>query len=186
MNTSTFSSRLQDGLLGEGKISKWLIGRGFNVLPAYEIEQSSGKGPRLFTGNGNLICPDLLCFKVGKVVWIEAKSKSAFTWYRKTKTWQTGIDRKHWNHYQEVAKQSPWDVWLLFLHRPGALAKDTPDGMESPTGLYGNSIQKLIHCIDHEHENWGPSGMVYWSIENLLLLADYNSVEYTTDTCSAV
>lgn len=160
----SFSERLQTGLLGEGEIARWFNDKGYAVLPAYEVEMNNGKGPRIFTAEGSLISPDLLVFNSRKVFWIEAKTKSAFTWHRASQTWQTGIDRKHWSHYLQVAQRTPWPVWILFLHRPGSIAKDTPEGMTSPCGLFGNTIEKLNANIHHEHENHGPSGMVYWTI----------------------
>jgi hypothetical protein len=163
----SFDRTLKEGLIGEGEISRMLIARGYIVLPAYQIEQQHGKGPRLFTAEGQLIAPDMLVFKENKVIWVEAKTKSAFTWHRASQTWQTGIDRKHWSHYVEVDSKTPWPVWLLFLHRNGFIAKDTPDGMISPSGLFGNSVRVLKLSIHHEHENHGPSGMVYWTVDML-------------------
>ena len=83
-------------------ICKKLRRNGWNVLPAYEISEQK-KSPRLFTSEcGNLIIPDLLVFKDDKIMWVEVKSKSAFTWHRKTETWQTGLDNNYWNDYISV------------------------------------------------------------------------------------
>lgn len=105
-------------------------------------------------------------------MWVEAKTKTAFTWYRKTKTWQTGIDKRHWEEYKQVADGVDIPVWLLFLHRVGNTAKDTPEGMKSPSGLFGNNIVKLQATVDHISSKWGTSGMVYWDIASLVLLVD--------------
>jgi hypothetical protein len=172
----SFTEKLAVGRLGEDAISRWLIRKKFFVLPAYEIMVHHGKGPRLFGPNGNLISPDLMVFKGDRVEWIEAKHKSAFSWHRKTGTWQTGIDRRHWRDYLEVEKTTPFPVWLFFLHCPGGEAKDTPGGMRSPSGLFAGMISDLYRCIDHEHENHGPSGMVYWRESSLKKLAEYLEV----------
>jgi hypothetical protein len=169
----SFNDRLKTGLLGEDEISRWFIRKSFQVLPAYQIEVNHGKGPRLFTPDGQFISPDLLIFNSKKILWIEAKTKSAFTWHRQSNTFQTGIDRRHWNHYLEVEKRTPFPVWILFLHRQGCIAKDTPAGMESPSGLFGNSVPELNRTIHHQHDNWGPSGMVYWTVNALKKLADF-------------
>ncbi len=163
----SFEVQLKTGMLGEGEISRWFMQRGWSVLPAYEIEQSHGKGPRLFQSSGQLISPDLLVFKEESVYWVEAKTKSSFTWHRASRTWQTGIDRRHWLHYVEVERRTPFPVWILFLHRFGQSAKDTPDGMISPHGLFGNTVEYLLPNIHHEHANHGPSGMVYWTVDSL-------------------
>jgi len=169
----SFESQLQTGLLGEGEIARHLIKHGYHVLPAYQIEVDHNKGPRLYTADGNLIAPDLLAFSSGRVLWVEAKTKSAFTWHRSSATWQTGIDRRHWLHYVEVDERTPWPVWIFFLHRKGLIAKDTPFGMISPSGLFGNTVFKLKTTIHHEHENHGPSGMVYWTVDALRKIEDF-------------
>lgn len=164
---SRFEESLAVGQMGEGEIARWFISKGYSVLPAYEVEQHHGKGPRLFTFGGQVVSPDLLVFNADKVMWVEAKTKTAFTWHRGSRTWQTGIDRRHWREYLRVNEITPFPVWILFLHRPGGLAKDTPEGMISPSGLFGNEIGFLAEHIHHEHENHGPSGMVYWTVESL-------------------
>ena len=61
----------------------------------------------------------------------------------------------------------------IFLHRPGCRAKDTPDGMVSPCGLYGENILVLQSCVDHEcpPNRFCPSGMVYWQESSLRKLS---------------
>ena len=173
----TFAEALQVGLLGEGQIARWFNSRGWDVLPAYEVQTDSGKGPRLFTANyGNLITPDLLVFNDSQILWVEAKTKSAFTWHRITESFQTGIDSRHWRDYLTVNEVTPFPLWILFLHKPGSRAKDTPRDKISPTGLYGQEIGKLQQTVDHEHENHGPSGMVYWQETALRKLCEYKAL----------
>jgi len=173
---TSFTENLVEGRIGEGQIALWLNSRGWNVLPAYEIEIETGKGPRFFTAKqGQLVTPDLLVFKSQEIMWVEAKRKSAFTWYRKTNGFQTGIDKRHWEHYLEVKAVSQFPLWLLFLHGPGE-AKDTPEGKVSPSGLYGGEIDVLQQSIDHTSDRWGASGMVYWRKESLTMLATYENL----------
>ena len=63
-----------------------------------------------------------------------------------------------------------WDLWLMFLHK-GGVAKDSP---LSPSGLYGGEILYLKNHICHESDKWGKSGMVYWNINTLEKLANYD------------
>jgi len=161
------------GVAGESAIAQWLRRRGFCVLPVYEKIVSEGKGPQLYLPEGSLIVPDLFTFKADKVLWIEAKHKTAFSWHRITERWVTGIDLRHYADYQEVDKVTPWPVWLLFLHE-GGQAKDSP--ADSPAGLFGNELAKLTKCENHRHENWGKSGMVYWAIASLVKLAELKEV----------
>jgi hypothetical protein len=168
-----FEQQLKVGLIGESEIAQWFISKGYHVLPAYQIELPHGKGPRLFTSTGQLISPDMLVFNSTKIFWIEAKTKSSFTFHRLTRSWQTGIDRKYWQHYLQVQNLVPWDIWILFLHRQGPPAKDTPEGFISPHGLFGNTITFLKDHIDHEHENHGPTGMVYWQHKHLKIIPSF-------------
>ncbi len=171
---------LSDGKIGESHIACWLkVVRGRNVLPVYEKQISDGKGPQVFMADGSqLTAPDILVFGGAKqAVWIEAKHKSAFSWHRKTGRWTTGIDLHHYEHYLKIAESYPeWPVWLMFLHRPGCAAKDTPGGMESPHGLYGEDIQVLRALENHRSHNHGKTGMVYWAKDSLRKLAEYDEV----------
>jgi len=157
----------QYGIAGESAITAWLRSRGFTVLPVYEKVIDEGKGPQLYLPERSLIAPDLFTFKHDKVLWVEAKHKTAFSWHRLTQRWVTGIDLRHYQDYLVIDKETPWPVWLLFLHE-GGQAKDSPPN--SPAGLFGNSLSKLAQCENHRHSNWGRSGMVYWAIDNLLKL----------------
>ena len=170
----TFQRMLQMGKTGEGIIAQWMKRRGYSVLPVYEKEQGDYKGPALYTVEGSLIAPDMVVFRQdGKAVWIEAKTKSAFTWHRNTQRWVTGIDLRHYIDYLQVQQVSPWPVWLLFLHFPGQ-AKDSPTGC--PHGLFGQSITYLQHHENHRHQNGGRGGMVYWAHDTFKKLAELQEV----------
>ena len=175
----TFERNLATGQLGESTISKWLQERGHAVFPAYQIEYSTGKGPQLFAKYGDLVLPDLLAFRDGKIQWFEAKHKSCFTWHRNSEKWVTGIDLRHYGEYQEVAARTSLPVWLLFLHQnPKPSESDLGYGCPSacPTGLFGNEINTLAACENHRSDRYGPSGMVYWAYESLRLFADTGEV----------
>lgn len=159
-----FEESLKFGQAGESDIARWLRRRGCTVLPVYEKIMDTGKGPQLFTSNVNLIAPDMLTYNGSKIAWVEAKHKTAFTWHRITHRWTTGVDLRHYKDYLVVSEESPWPVWMLFLHR-GGIAKDTPPNkQESPSGLFGNEIGVLRDQESHRSENWGRTGMVYWAL----------------------
>jgi len=167
-----FHQRLAEGKLGESIIATWLKSRGFNILPIYEKEIDEGKGPTVFSADGrDIIAPDLLVFNNEKIFWIEAKHKEAFTLYRKTNEFMTGIDLKHYEDYLRISKLVDWPVWLMFLQK-GGTAKDSP---KSNSGFYGQSLQNLDKTIHHYSYNWGDTGMVYWSENVLIRIADYDS-----------
>lgn len=173
-----FAEQLYFGKVGEGRIARWLISRGWTVLPVYEKEIHEGKGPVVYSANSNLIAPDMLAFKLDEIKWIEAKTKSSFSWHRKTNKWVTGIDLRHYDDYLKVSKLCCWSMWLLFLHIDSCGAKDTPKeliGM-SPIGLFGNTLSFLSQHENHRHDNWGKAGMVYWTRDSLQKITSIESL----------
>lgn len=167
---SNFESQLKAGKVGESEIAGWLRSRGLHVLPVYEIEKGQYAGPAVYSASGaSIIAPDILAFNDEKIIWIEAKHKSAFTWHRISQRFVTGIDLHHYQEYLKLVELVSWPVWLLFLQR-GGTAKDSH---QSPAGLYGENIEILATKENHRHNNWGKCGMVYWAEESLRKLADY-------------
>lgn len=167
---TTFQESLQRGKVGESAIAQWLKEQGFSILPVYEIEKHQGKGPQVFSLGGELVAPDMLAFNNRNqvVIWVEAKHKTGFSWYRIASQWTTGIDLRHYGDYCKLADSSPWPVWLAFLHR-GGQAKDS--GV-SPSGLFVQDLKYLRAHESHRSDRWGPSGMVYWSIDSLIKMGD--------------
>jgi hypothetical protein len=159
-----FKQQLSVGQTGESVIAKWFIRRGFVVLPVYDVPEDASKGPRVFTSGERLIAPDMLAFKVDNVIWVEAKTKSAWSMHRNTGDWVTGIDLHHYLHYQELQRQSGHHVILAFLQR-GGIAKG--DAYPSPAGLYIQALDNLRRNEHHRYNgtnNYGKSGMVFWAI----------------------
>lgn len=174
-----FDETLARGRVGEGAISRWLQGRGHSVFPAYEIEKHSGKGPQLFAASGDLVLPDLLAFRAGSVIWFEAKHKTRFAWHRNSQNWTTGIDLRHYDEYQQVAIRTGLPVWLLFLHpqaEPSEADKAHGCPPLCPTGLFGGDIAELSKTESHRSDRYGKSGMVYWTVDALRLLANADEV----------
>lgn len=165
-----FQSQLAFGQIAETDIARWLIRRGNVLLPIYEKEIDTGKGPRIFYEAGDFIAPDLLVLRGSNgIYWIEAKHKTVFTWHRKTQRWTTGIDQHHYNQYCKVRDFLGFTVWLLFLHessRPDSRDLRCGCPPECPTGLFGGDLDWLRLAENHDHPNHGRSGMVYWAYEN--------------------
>lgn len=170
-----FERTLAFGQMGESLISRWLQSRGHAVFPAYQVEHQTGKGPQLFAASGDLVLPDLLTFRGGKVHWFEAKHKTCFTWHRISGKWTTGIDLRHYCEYQEVALRTSLPVWILFWHpmaEPSDADKAHGCPPRCPTGLFGKDITVLARCESHRSDRHGRSGMVYWAHDALRLLAE--------------
>jgi hypothetical protein len=177
MSKSDFEYYLSFGFHGEHLIRDYLRTQGFYVLPAYELESTGNfKGPRFFGPRCEYITPDMLAFYEKSIMWVEAKTKSAFTWHRLTKRYVTGIDWRCWVDYNKVAKSSEVPVFLYFLQQPGHKAKDTPDyAGPSPNGLFSGEINYLGRHINHIFPKEAPA-MVYWAEDSLTKIAEYQDV----------
>jgi hypothetical protein len=171
---TAFTQALAIGKTGESLIALWLRSRGYCILPAYEVELNTGKGPRIFAAEHELVAPDLFAFSRERMFWIEAKHKAAFSHHRITDKWVTGIDLRYYEDYLRLNEITPWPIWLMFLHR-GGQAKDSPP--DSPAGLFGGELGYLSRHENHRHENWGNGGMVYWAHETLRHLASWQEIE---------
>lgn len=185
----SFNDNYAFGRIAEGLIARWLMREGWSLLPAYEIEIPSGKGPRLFAVGEELVAPDILAMKRARkkfiFQWHEAKHKTRFTWrYSDAKKWQTGIDLRHYLDYIKVQEQTV-DVRILFLHSSAIPSQfDLEHGAPSscPTGLYGQSLRYLM---EHEHhrDRYDKYGreypMVYWNEDDLIRLATLQEVRTT-------
>lgn len=185
----SFARSLEIGRVAEGLIAAWLQSRGTAVMPAYEIEKSSGKGPQLFSAEGDFVSPDMLAFTHGGIVWVEAKHKTHFTWHRASQQWTTGIDLRHYGEYLEVEKRTRLPVWLMFYHRePTPSESDIAHGCpeECPVGLFGGRLIDLVVAENHRSPSYDPgragatghgrSGMVYWAASRLNPLATKDEV----------
>ena len=183
--STAFERQLAFGQIAETQIAMWVISRGNLVLPIYDVEIKTGKGPRLFGGdNKELVAPDLLVMSSGGVYWLEAKHKTVFSWYRKDRRWVTGIDIRHYLDYRKVAQQSPWEVWLLFLHRTETpWDSDIKHGCpeKCPVGLFGNTLAYLSDRESHRSDRHGRTGMVYWAADKLKRLATLDEINATTN-----
>jgi len=183
LSNAEFQKQLAFGQQAETAIAKWVMRRGSLVLPIYDIEYDTGKGPRLFDRDGEYIAPDLLVINKHKqVLWIEAKHKTVFTWHRISKPpcWTTGIDRNHYQGYLRIQNRIDWPVWLLFLHRSSQPdARDLTHGCPEscPVGLFGDTLERLAKCVNHESPKWGRYGMVYWSAASLKELGPLSEFE---------
>jgi hypothetical protein len=170
LSREPFQASLAWGQQAETEIAKWLLHKGAIILPVYDVECNSGKGPRVFCKEAEYVAPDLFCWAKGKALWIEAKHKEVFTRYRIKDIWETGIDLRHYENYCKLRDIIGLSVWVFFLHkskvpRPeDAKYLDCP--AECPTGLFGREINDLRQNESHR-SNKHAHGMVYWSHDYL-------------------
>lgn len=184
----SFNDKYAYGRIAEGQIAHWLVqAEGWIILPAYEIEIPSGKGPVLSTLLAQLIVPDILAMRYKhrkfQLRWHEAKHKTRFTWrWKDARAWQTGIDLRHYLDYIKVQEQT-FEVYILFLHSCSTPSEyDLKHGSPAacPTGLFGRPLRYLM---EHEHHrdkfdrNGRDYPMVYWNHSDLELLATLRQVQ---------
>lgn len=174
----------QQGFAGESTIALWLRSRGYTVIPAYEKQSDDWKGPRVFLPTGELVAPDMFAMITRNgttyAMWVEAKTKGHFSWHYTTAQWQTGVDVRYFEQYQQLQRIHTLPVWMLFLHlntspRPGDIEKGCP--AECPAGLFGQRLDVLLN----NGQAGGARGfydrrgkyhpMVYWNVSNLFRYA---------------
>lgn len=173
--TRSFAEMYEYGRAGESLVVQWLKSHGCNVFPACDTVIQTHTAPMFANSGKAIIAPDLLVFDAKEIRWVEVKTKTAFTWHRISRPprWTTGIDLRNYEHYQRIAKESPIPLWLFFVQSSG-VAKDTPKGRVSPSGLYAKDLDLLMLNENHRHDE---SGMVYWAEHTLTKLAEWDELD---------
>lgn len=174
------SNNWKNGRLGEDRISQHLRKLGYNVVPVYEKEIDDGKGPRVFmascTNVDQLIAPDLFIIGIEDAkppngplfAWVEAKTKTRFSWYGKGNYFVTGIDLRNFNDYCTLAEKTNVPIYLFFLHTQCDTSREDVYKWGAPatcpTGLFCRNIKFLSQPTNKSHisQQHGSSGMIYW------------------------
>lgn len=171
-----FNLAFSFGRIGEQVIARFLMERGWCILPVYEAELDDrdkvGCGPRIFGDGMKLIAPDFLTFKMKNMLWVEAKRKTHFAWYRKEQCWTTGIDRRCFDDYLGIRRRFDFPLWVLFLHEsaePSAEDRRRECPAECPTGLFGQEIEKLAD--EGKTRSFRNRRMIYWPVCELWRIA---------------
>jgi hypothetical protein len=185
-----FRESLNMGVAGESVIAQWLKRRGYIITPAYEKIIDDYKGPAVYLPDGDtLVSPDMFCMKVRDratyAMYIEAKTKTRFSWFRIKRRWETGIDQRHFEDYQRVQQETKLPVHLLFLHTCNVPSvSDLKYGCpsECPTGLFYGRLDVLTPLARHGTSKTVKNGatieepMVYWGLDDLRLRATLEEI----------
>ena len=180
LRNAEFESAFAFGKTGENAVLAWLRQKKFSIVPVTNIENTEtygdGKkrGPRVLLPDGEeMIAPDLLVYRAGNVRWVEVKRKSGWVYFHKLGIWETGIDTFMLKKYADLASQSPWPVWMLFI-QDNMMTKKQPAGVKTPDrGLYGQDVKSLIRK-ENQCGTWG--GMTYWTPDAFRFLATWDEV----------
>lgn len=170
------------GKWGEGVLVNLAISRGWHV-----VQQSTiGRTATMVLGpNGKLIQLDILLLDLlngRKPRLLDVKTKRGAYCYKKLNVNCTGIDKRHWEHYQEINEGIPVDIGFIHLHWP---LRDSPDII--PTVLW-----QTISVLQQRHtmSNCDPCfqyGGVVWDVsdfENLGTLA--YPPQHIIDVCKEI
>lgn len=98
---------------GEMAVKKWLMGFGLSVVPTGMIE--NGGAPVLEGWARNCVLPDLQVFGDTLRGWVEVKTKSRATRYRKTGEWEHGLKLSNWDDYLRVEARTGLSAFLAIL-----------------------------------------------------------------------
>lgn len=109
----SFEEKLSWGEEGEQTIASLLIRRGVAVAPLYQFHNHDST-PILLTEKENLILPDLTCWSDGLNYFVECKRKNQ--WVKFNGNVETGLNQKHFRHYERLKAITGQDVYLFFLH----------------------------------------------------------------------
>lgn len=143
MNTKLdFLEKLLYGQEAEIAVSKWLMRKGYYVVPRYIPNSDDEDAPSMFGVSASYVLPDLDVFNGKQRFWFEVKRKKAYAWGG---VLQTGFSPRNLDHYKTVQKQSCNSVFVGFYDEKLVL-------------LYGNWLDVLCQ----QKEQNGQKFPRYW------------------------
>ncbi|MGF6986510.1 hypothetical protein QFZ99_006051 [Paraburkholderia atlantica] len=170
-----FAVEFARGISSERLIAAWLVQQGKCVFPVYASGiADTFRGPRILTPAGELIAPDLFVSDQDGGFFAGCKAKDRFSWFAKTRHWQTGIDQRAFYDYANVQARFGYPVYIFFLHQfSDPSADDIRRGADPqcPTGLYFASLTHLVEACDHTLPDQYGTVMWYWNVDDLDQLA---------------
>jgi hypothetical protein len=144
------------------KAAKWARSRGYYVSGTYDFSgKDDNKAPKLMAPprGESLVLPDLQCFKVTSpdpATWMEVKWKARAVLYRKGGYRVTGINKRHWQHYQKVQHLTSAKVFVMFIH-------------DAESEIRADTLDDLRAYVSHEYDGdkMGRGGMVFWPYDDI-------------------
>ncbi|MBV6343233.1 hypothetical protein HWQ67_16765 [Candidatus Magnetobacterium casensis] len=101
------------GKQGEAIVRQWLIGQGYQILPASLID---GIGAPMLLGKQRFILPDNLVWHDGIQGWVEVKTKSVASPHElPPKRQEHGIKLYHWVAYEMIQMHTHTPISLAIL-----------------------------------------------------------------------
>ena len=118
-----------------------------------------------FPDGTSCAAPDFLCYSLStySLFWAECKNKTNFVELRNYGCWTTGIDKKAFDNYMKVWRQTKTPVFIYFLQNGGT---DKHTGKKSEPGLFYQNLD-ILNLRIHESTGKFNNEMVYWDREVL-------------------
>lgn len=124
MTITNDSPQWQLGRAGERLIRAWLQQQGFLVVPTADI---AGAGAPMLEGlRFRAVLPDFMAAVRGHSRWVEVKTKSHPTLYRKTGVWEHGLPLRQWLDYIACEEQTGIPGWLCIYERERVIVLMAP------------------------------------------------------------
>ena len=138
--------------------------------------------PMLSGKKSSSIAPDSLVIGEGQTRWCEVKAKSEQTYYHLNKEWQTGIEQRHWNHYQQVEVESGIPVWLVFVHLKQVVNRDIPGFVELENKVASALLSELRRSFRIADDpgtlrSYGGQSMVFFDCKMFGVMESLDDLE---------
>ena len=160
-----FKELLKFGEEGEKAIAEYFIEHNKIVSPLYQYGLNTA--PCAFAIDSKIVLPDLLVFYYGNSNFVECKRKQRWITYKYGL--ETGMDRRLYNNYMLLNKESNIPLYFVFIHEE-----------KEPIGVYYvNSNIKPHRIWDGINSSNGKrieEEMVLWSFDQLKLFKNYNQI----------
>jgi hypothetical protein len=147
------------GRAGEQVVAAWLQERGWYVIPSYDYCGEDGnKAPKLMGLRTSYPVPDLDVARNGVRRWVEVKTKTAASLFRKTNSLDHGIEHRLYESYLRVAAETGTECWIAVyetstgdllcqrLTELGEPRKSTMNG--APMAYWPRARFSVLHTFD--------------------------------------
>lgn len=158
------------GEIGQEIVNGMLLRSGWTLNKTYE-QTGEGGAPKVYRMEehgvlASIVLPDLDVWRCsGKKWerrWVEVKTKGKADWTIKTRTYDHGINRRHWNSYLDIQEGSGFQVYLFIYDMSKGNIIVRPISQLAPVArLYtGTKMGKdgMVFFPEREFYLWATTG----------------------------
>lgn len=156
---TTYAENIKFGINVEKRFARYMQEEyQYSYFDPAEYMEEKNTGPGIETPTGKIPTPDILFMKNGERFWVDVKAKVGLTWHRISQTYQTGIDKNSFKHYQTVQEMTGIEVRIVHVVA-GWAVKDSE--ATEPMILMG-SLDALAESVHHDDKIHG-SKVLFWT-----------------------